>query len=52
MEHQRYARVKGLKLPEEKDLLHQQIVGSPELNKYINRGMASENHTTQGLMRN
>jgi hypothetical protein len=51
MEHQRYARVKGLSVPEEKDLLHQQIVGSPELNKYINRGMAKkkgQNHPTQG----
>ncbi|GAB5589114.1 Mitochondrial translocator assembly and maintenance protein 41 [Umbelopsis nana] len=39
MEHRRYARVKGLSVPEEKDLLHQQIVHSPELTKYINRGL-------------
>jgi translocator assembly and maintenance protein 41 len=38
LEHRRYARIKGLQLPEEKDLLHQQIVHSPDLNRYINRG--------------
>jgi hypothetical protein len=55
MKHQRYARVKGLKVPEEKDLLHQQIVHSPELNKYIDRGKLAtkkkkeENDTNQIL---
>ncbi|KAH8553362.1 mitochondrial matrix Mmp37-domain-containing protein [Umbelopsis sp. PMI_123] len=39
LEHRRYARIKGLQLPEEKDLLHQQIVHSPDLNRYINRGL-------------
>ena len=38
MEHRRYARIKGLQIPEEKDLLHLQIVHSPELTKYIDRG--------------
>lgn len=38
MEHRRYARIKGLQIPEEKDLLHQQIVHSPDLTKYIDRG--------------
>ncbi|KAJ2956262.1 hypothetical protein NQZ79_g7856 [Umbelopsis isabellina] len=39
IEHQRYARINGLKIPEEKDSLHQQIVHSPELVKYIDRGL-------------
>jgi hypothetical protein len=51
MEHQRYARVKGLNVPEEKDLLHQQIVGSPELNKYINRGMAKKVENRKSITR-
>jgi hypothetical protein len=38
VEHQRYARINGLKVPEEKDSLHHQIVDSPELVKYIDRG--------------